>query len=480
MATLNLDIKMENNVKDAKDILEQITEDEIAYVDFRFTDLFGNWKHISYTSSCINQEMLVNGFTFDASSISGWSSIEKSDMILKPDCATAVVDNFMSVPHLIVVCDVLNPTTGALYDKSPRSIIKKAEEYLHFTGIADTFYIGPEPEFFIFDEVEFSTEDDKSMYEISSAEINGLKSENKEGNFFPYMPKRNKAYFLHCPSDLLFDLRDEMVTSLADMGVRVEKHHHEVARCQHEIVPVFDNFVTQADTIQILKYVIRSVALSYNKAATFMPKPLASENGSGLHLNCSLWKNGKSLFFGNGYSKLSEIALYFIGGVLRHARALNAFTNPTINSYKRLIKGFEAPVLLTYSSCNRSAACRIPLSVSAEQKRVEIRFPDPSSNPYLAFSAILMAGIDGIENKITPPAPMEENLFALGKEEMDNIPSLCGNLEEALEELNNDRDFLLKGNVFTSDAIDAYIALKRKEIAEYYSVINPIDFKMYF
>ncbi len=471
---------MITDTKDAAGVMEKITEEGILYVDFRFTDLLGKWCHISYSAACVNIEMLTKGFYFDASSISGWEAVEKSDMILLPDCSTTVTDTFSAQSCLVIICDIIDPSKGELYSKSPRSVIKKAQQYLASTGMADIFYTGTEPEFFVFDDISFHVGKGRSSYEISSDEFNGAKNEAKGETFFPYLPRKDKAYFLPCPADSLFDLRSEMSSSLVDMGVRVEKHHHEVARCQHEIVPVFENFVTHADTLQILKYVVRSVACSYNKVATFMPKPLASENGSGLHINCSLWKNGKPLFVGNSYSGLSDIAMYFIGGILRHARALNAFTNPTINSYRRLVKGFEAPVLLAYSAGNRSVACRIPLAMSPKHKRIEVRFPDPSANPYLAFSALLMAGMDGIENKITPDEPIEGNLFEMDNAKIASIPSLCSSLSEALSELNKDKDFLMKGNVFSSDMIESYIALKNKEIEEYNTAINPIDFKMYF
>jgi glutamine synthetase len=471
---------MITDTKDADGVMEKIAEDGILYIDFRFTDLIGRWCHISYSTACVSVDMLKSGIYFDASSVSGWKGVEKSDMILLPDCTTALTDMFSAQSCLIIICDVINPANGELYSKSPRSVIKKAQQYLKSTGMADVFYTGTEPEFFVFDSISFHTGKGRAGYEISSDEFNGVKSDGKDETFFPYLPKKDRAYLLPCPADSLFDLRSEMASSLADMGVKVEKHHHEVARCQHEIVPVFENFVNQADTLQILKYVVCSVACSYNKVATFMPKPLASENGSGLHINCSLWKNGKSLFTGNSYGGLSDIAMYFIGGILQHARALNAFTNPTVNSYRRLVKGFEAPVLLTYSACNRSAACRIPLTMNSQQKRVEIRFPDPSANPYLAFSALLMAGIDGIEKKISPAAPIEDNLFELDKSKTESVPSLCCSLSEALTELNNDRSFLMKGDVFSADMIDAYISVKNQEIEEYNTAINPIDFKMYF
>jgi len=471
---------MITNTKDAEEVMEKIAEEGILYVDFRFTDLIGRWCHISYSAACISVDMLQQGIYFDSSSIQGWEGVEKSDMILLPDCTTTMTDTFSAQSSLIIICDVINPLDGKLYCKSPRSIIKKAQQYLASSGIADVFYTGTEPEFFVFDDITFRLGKGKANYEISSDELSGVRSETKGESFFPYLPKRDRAYFLPCPADSLFDLRSEIASSLADMGVKVEKHHHEVARCQHEIVPVFESFVNQADTLQILKYVVCSVACSYNKVATFMPKPLATENGSGLHINCSLWKNGKSLFAGNAYGGLSDIAMYFIGGILKHARAVNAFTNPTMNSYKRLIKGFEAPVLLAYSARNRSVACRIPLAANAGQKRVEVRFPDSSSNPYLAFSALLMAGLDGIENKVTPPAPIEGNLFDMDKEKVKEIPALCSSLSEALSELDKDRAFLTKGGVFEDDMITSYIELKRQETEEYNRAINPIDFKMYF
>ena len=465
---------------DTKKVLDLIKKHEAKYVDFRFTDPRGKWHHLAQHIATINEDSLTEGIMFDGSSIAGWKAINESDMILLPDCATAVMDPFAAQPSVVVFCDVLEPLTGQNYARDPRSVAKNAEAYLKTTGIADTMYVGPEAEFFVFDDVRYDLQMNGAFYEVSSEEgpyLSGRKME--EGNH-GHRPPVKGGYFPVPPLDASSDLRAEMLTVIADMGVEVEKHHHEVAPSQHELGIKFDHLVKCADNMQIYKYVVHNVAHSYGKSATFMPKPIKGDNGSGMHVHNSLWKNGQPLFAGNGYADLSETALYYIGGVIKHAKALNAFTNPTTNSYKRLIPGFEAPVLLAYSSRNRSASCRIPYVASPKGKRVEVRFPDPSANPYLAYSALLMAGLDGIQNKIHPGDPMDKNLYDLPPEELKNVPTVCGSLREAVMALQADSDFLKKGDVFTADLIDSYLELKWEEIYAYEHTPHPIEYKMYY
>jgi glutamine synthetase len=390
------------------------------------------------------------------------------------------MDPFAAQPSVVVFCDVLEPLTGQNYARDPRSVAKNAEAYLKSSGIADTMFVGPEAEFFVFDDVRYDVRMEGAFYSISSEEgpyISGKKLE--EGNH-GHRPGIKGGYFPVPPLDSAADLRAEMLTVMADMGVEVEKHHHEVAPSQHELGIKFNSLVKCADNMQIYKYVVHNVAHSYGKTATFMPKPVKGDNGSGMHVHNSLWKGGQPLFAGNGYADLSETALYYIGGIIKHAKALNAFTNPSTNSYKRLIPGFEAPVLLAYSSRNRSASCRIPYVASPKGKRVEVRFPDASANPYLAYAALLMAGIDGIQNKIHPGDPMDKNLYDLPPEELKNVPTVCGSLREAVQSLQADHDFLKKGDVFTDDLIHSYLELKWEEIFAYEHSPHPIEFKMYY
>jgi glutamine synthetase len=465
---------------DTKKVLDLIKKHEAKYVDFRFTDPRGKWHHLAQHIATINEDSLTEGIMFDGSSIAGWKAINESDMILLPDCATAVMDPFAAQPSVVVFCDVLEPLTGQNYARDPRSVAKNAEAYLKTTGIADTMYVGPEAEFFVFDDVRFDLQMNGAFYEVSSEEGPYLSGKKMEEGNHGHRPPIKGGYFPVPPLDASSDLRAEMLTVIADMGVEVEKHHHEVAPSQHELGIKFDHLVKCADNMQIYKYVVHNVAHSYGKSATFMPKPIRGDNGSGMHVHNSLWKNGQPLFAGNGYADLSETALYYIGGVIKHAKALNAFTNPTTNSYKRLIPGFEAPVLLAYSSRNRSASCRIPYVASPKGKRVEVRFPDPSANPYLAYSALLMAGLDGIQNKIHPGDPMDKNLYDLPPEELKNVPTVCGSLREAVTALQADSDFLKKGDVFTADLIDSYLELKWEEIYAYEHTPHPIEYKMYY
>ncbi|TWB42563.1 type I glutamate--ammonia ligase [Nitrospirillum pindoramense] len=467
-------------MSDIAKFFDLVKEHDVKYVDFRFTDPRGKLQHTAQHISTVNEEMFTDGVMFDGSSIAGWKAINESDMILMPDPATAVLDPFAAQPLLTVFCDVLEPSTGQPYKRDPRSIAKAAEKYMASAGIGDTAYFGPEAEFFVFDDVKFEVSMNRVMYEFDSEE--GPYTSGKaypEGNL-GHRPAVKGGYFPVAPIDAGQDLRAEMVTVMADMGVEVEKHHHEVAASQHELGIKFGTLVSMADTMQIFKYVVHNVAHAYGKTATFMPKPVFGDNGSGMHCHQSIWKDGKPLFAGSGYADLSETALYYIGGIIKHARALNAFTNPLTNSYKRLVPGYEAPVLLAYSSRNRSASCRIPFVNSPKGKRVEVRFPDPGANPYLAFAAMLMAGLDGIQNKIHPGDAMDKNLYDLPPEELKEVPTVCRSLREALESLAADNAFLKKGDVFTEDFINSYIDLKMEEVLAFETSPHPIEYKMYY
>jgi glutamine synthetase len=465
---------------DVKNVIEMIEENDVKYVDLRFTDPRGKVHHVSQHVRTIDEDSLVEGFMFDGSSIAGWKAINESDMGLKPDLATAVMDPFFAQPTLAITCDIVEPSTGQPYERDPRSTAKGALKYMQSLGIGDTAYFGPEAEFFVFDDVKIDVKGNKAYYEVDSEEgpYNSARAYD-EGNL-GHRPGVKGGYFPLPPVDSGQDLRGEMLSVMAEMGVKVEKHHHEVAPSQHELGMEFGTLVTTADHMQIYKYVVQQVAAAYGKTATFMPKPISGDNGSGMHVHQSIWKDGKPLFAGSGYADLSDTALYYIGGIIKHARALNAFTNSTTNSYKRLIPGFEAPVLLAYSSRNRSASCRIPHVNSPKGKRVEVRFPDPAGNPYLGFSAMLMAGLDGIQNKIHPGDPMDKNLYDLPAEELADIPTVCGSLREALENLDKDRAFLTQGGVFTDDQIDGYLELKMEEVYAFEHTPHPIEFQMYY
>ncbi len=465
---------------DADSVLELIKEENIEFVDFRFTDPKGKWQHTTQHASTIDEDLLEEGVMFDGSSIEGWKTINESDMLLKPDCSTAVLDPFAAQPLLVLTCDVLEPATGLAYDRDPRSVAKKAEIYLSSTGIADTAYIGAEPEFFVFDDVRFNISMNDMFYRLDSDESpTSTSKEYEEGNH-GHRPREKGGYFPVAPVDSGNDLRAEMVSVMKEMGIPVEKHHHEVAPSQHEIGYKFAPLTEAADMLQKAKYAIHNVAHSYGKTATFMPKPVFGDNGSGLHTHHSLWKDGKPLFAGSGYADLSDNALYYIGGIIKHAKALNAFTNASTNSYKRLIPGFEAPVLLAYSARNRSAALRIPCSTSPNGKRVEVRFSDSSGNPYLAFAAMLMAGIDGIKNKIHPGDPIDKNLYDLPPEELKEVPTVCHGLREALDSLEADCEFLKKGDVFTDEMLKSYIKLKWEEVYNFEHTPHPLEFSMYY
>jgi glutamine synthetase len=465
---------------DIASVLKMIKEKDVKYVDFRFTDPRGKWQHMTYDVGMVDEDLLTDGIMFDGSSIAGWKAINESDMVLKVDLDTAVLDPFTAQETLILVCDIAEPTTGELYDRDPRSIAKRAEAYIKSAGIGDTAFFGPEAEFFVFDDVRYSTDMHKVGFEIDSIEgpYNTGRS-YPEGNL-AHRPRIKGGYFPVPPLDSAQDLRGEMLAYMAEMGLTVEKHHHEVAPSQHELGMKFSTLVKMADQMQIYKYCIHNTAANYGKTATFMPKPIKGDNGSGMHVHQSVWKDGKPLFAGDGYAGLSDFALYYIGGVIKHAKAINAFTNPTTNSYKRLVPGFEAPVLLAYSSRNRSASCRIPFGANPKAKRVEVRFPDPAANPYLGFAALLMAGIDGVVNKIHPGAPMDKDLYALPPEELKNVPTVCGSLREAMEALDADRDFLKRGGVFSDGFIDSYMELRWEEIYRYEHTPHPVEYDMYY
>ena len=467
-------------MSDTAKVMELIKEHDVKYVDFRFTDPRGKWQHLAHHVRTITEDFLNEGVMFDGSSIAGWKAINDSDMMLVPDCSTAVLDPFAAQTSLVIFCDVHEPLSGQPYTRDPRSTARKAEQYLSTTGIGDKAYFGPEAEFFIFDDVRYSCQMNGAMYAIDSEEgpyVTG--KEFPDGNT-GHRPPVKGGYFPVPPVDSQSDLRAEMLSVMADMGLKVEKHHHEVAPSQAELGAEFATLVRTADNMQIYKYVVQNVAHQYGKTATFMPKPVMGDNGSGMHVHQSVWKGERPTFAGNLYADLSETALYYIGGIIRHAKAINAFTNPTTNSYKRLIPGFEAPVLLAYSSRNRSASCRIPYTSSPKGKRVEVRYPDPAANPYLAFAAMLMAGLDGIQNKIHPGDPIDKNLYDLPPEELTDIPVVCGSLREALGELRADHAFLLKGDVFNIDQIDAYMELKWEEVYAFEHTPHPIEFQMYY
>ncbi|PKP86949.1 MAG: type I glutamate--ammonia ligase [Alphaproteobacteria bacterium HGW-Alphaproteobacteria-17] len=463
-----------------KDIIARIKENDIEWVDLRFTDPKGKWQHLTMCAGVIDEDALEDGLMFDGSSIEGWKAINESDMILKPDLDAVYDDPFSATPMLVMFCDIVEPSTGEGYARDPRTTAKRAEAYVTSTGIGDTVYVGPEAEFFMFDDVRFETGYNKSGFEIDDIELPTNTGRSYEGGNLGHRPRAKGGYFPVAPVDSAVDIRAEMVSTMLEMGLPCDKHHHEVAAAQHELGLTFGTLTQTADRMQIYKYVVHQVAHAYGKTATFMPKPIKDDNGSGMHTHISIWEKGKPLFAGNGYAGLSDMCLYFIGGVIKHAKALNAFTNPTTNSYKRLVPGFEAPVLLAYSSRNRSASCRIPYGAGAKAKRVEFRFPDAMANPYLCYSALLMAGLDGIQNKIHPGDAMDKNLYDLPPEELAEVPTVCGSLREALDSLAADHDFLLKGDVFSKDQIEAYIELKWAEVYNFEQTPSPVEFDMYY
>ncbi|MDP0560995.1 MAG: glutamate--ammonia ligase [Candidatus Endonucleobacter sp. (ex Gigantidas childressi)] len=458
-----------------------VKKHDIKWIDMRFTDSMGKEQHVSIPASEVDSEFFEIGKMFDGSSISGWKGINESDMLMLPDDSTAVIDPFTDEPTLNIRCDIIEPSTMQGYERDPRSVAKSAEEFLKSTGIADTAFFGPEPEFFIFDDVKWNTNISGSSYEINSEEAAWSSSSKFSGGNSGHRPKIKGGYFPVPPVDSLHNLRGAMCKAMEAQGLQVEVHHHEVGTAgQCEIGVKFNTLVKKADEVQILKYSVHNVAHSYGKTATFMPKPLVGDNGSGMHVHMSLSKNGKNLFAGDGYGGLSEIALYYIGGIIKHAKALNAFTNASTNSYKRLIPGFEAPVMLAYSARNRSASIRIPYVNSPKARRIEVRFPDPTANPYLAFSAMLMAGLDGIKNKLHPGDAADKDLYDLPPEEAAEIPTVAESFEEALTALENDHEFLTTNGVFTDDMINAYIELKKVECLTISQKTHPAEFDLYY
>lgn len=463
------------------DVMKMIKENDVKFVDFRFTDTKGKEQHVSVPVSAFDESKFTEGHAFDGSSIAGWKGIDASDMLLMPDASTANIDPFMDETTLLLSCDVIEPATGKGYDRDPRSLARRAEAYLKSSGLGDVAYFGPEPEFFIFDSVTWNIDMSGASVKIHSEEAPWASDRDYEGGNMAHRPAVKGGYFPVPPVDSLQDIRSSMCLALEEMGVPVEVHHHEVAAPgQCEIGTKFAPLVQRADWTQILKYVVHNVAHSYGKTATFMPKPVVGDNGSGMHVHQSVWKDGKNLFAGNGYAGLSEFALYYIGGIIKHAKALNAITNPGTNSYKRLVPGFEAPVKLAYSARNRSAAIRIPFVQSDKARRIEVRFPDPTANPYLAFSALLMAGLDGVQNKIHPGEASDKDLYHLSPEEDAKIPAPAASLEEALAALDKDREFLTRGGVFSNEMIDAYIELKMQEVTTFRMTTHPVEFQMYY
>lgn len=463
------------------DVLKMIEENGVKFVDLRLTDTRGKEQHVSVPSHIVDEAFFEDGKMFDGSSIAGWRGIHESDMILMPDTSTAVLDPFTEEATLNMFCNVIEPMTLQGYGRDPRSTAVRAEAYLKSTGIADAAYFGPENEFFVFDDVRWQTDMHRTSYEIRSNEGAWQSGDEFEGGNIGHRPRVKGGYFPVPPVDSLADIRSAMCLALEEMGLTTEVHHHEVATGgQGEIGVKFDTLVRKADGVQILKYVVMNVADSYGKTATFMPKPLVDDNGNGAHVHQSLSKDGRNIFTGDGYAGLSDAALYYIGGVKKHARALNAFTNAATNSYKRLVKGFEAPTLIAHSARNRSAAVRVPFVANPQARRVEVRFPDSTGNPYFAFSAMMMAGLDGILNKIDPGEPVDKDLYDLPPEEEKDIRTVCFSLQEALEELDRDRDFLKAGEVFSDDLIDAYIELKQDELTLLQKSTHPVEFEMYY
>ena len=463
------------------DVLKMIKDNEVKFVDLRFTDTRGKEQHVSVPAHQFTQSKFDDGHAFDGSSIAGWKGIQASDMLLMTDAGTVRMDPLTDEPTLIVTCDVLEPSDMKGYDRDPRSIAKRAEAYLKSSGLGDVCYVGPEPEFFIFDSVTWNVDMSGSFVKVVSEEAPWSSGLDLEGGNKGHRAPIKGGYFPVPPMDSLQDIRSAMCLALEEQGVVVEVHHHEVAAPgQCEIGTKFAPLVQRADWMQIMKYTIHNVAHSYGKTATFMPKPIVGDNGSGMHCHQSVWKEGKNLFAGNGYAGLSEFALYYIGGIIKHARALNAITNPGTNSYKRLVPGFEAPINLAYSARNRSASIRIPYVASDKARRIEVRFPDPTANPYLAFSALMMAGLDGVQNKIHPGDPADKNLYDLPPEEDKKIPTVCSSLDMALDYLDRDRGFLTKGGVFIDDMIDAFIELKEEEVTRFRMTTHPVEYEMYY
>ena len=461
--------------------LNLIKENEVRWVDLRFTDTRGKEQHVTIPAKEVDEDFFEAGKMFDGSSISGWKGINESDMILMPDDSASLLDPFTDDATVIVRCNVVEPSTMQGYDRDPRSVAQRAEDYLKSTGIGDTAFFGPEPEFFVFDDIKWNVDMSGASYQIHSEEAAWVSNHQFEEGNIGHRPGVKGGYFPVPPVDSLHDIRAAMCTAMEQMGLDVEVHHHEVGTAgQCEIGIRFNTLVTKGDEVQVLKYCVHNVAHAYGKTATFMPKPVVGDNGSGMHVHQSISKGGENVFAGNGYAGLSDEALYYIGGIIKHARALNAFTNASTNSYKRLVPGFEAPVMLAYSARNRSASIRIPYEPNPKGKRVEVRFPDPTANPYLAFAAMLMAGLDGIQNKIHPGDAADKDLYDLPPEEGKAIPTVAATFDQALEALDADREFLTTGGVFSDDMIDAYIELKEEEIERLNMTTHPVEFDMYY
>jgi len=458
-----------------------IKDNHIEFVDLRFADMLGKQHHVTFPVRVVDASLFEDGKMFDGSSIAGWKGINESDMVLLPDAASAVVDPFTADPTLILTCDVLEPATMQAYSRCPRSVARRAEAFVKASGVAEQAFFGPEPEFFIFDSVRWANDMGHTFFEIDSEEAHWNSSKSYETGNTGYRPGLKGGYFPVAPTDTLHDIRSEMVKALEAAGIEVEVHHHEVANAgQCEIGTKFSTLVQKADELLTMKYIIKNVAHRNGKTVTFMPKPIVGDNGSGMHVHQSLSKGGQNLFAGEGYGGLSQMALWYIGGIFKHARAINAFTNSGTNSYKRLVPGFEAPVMLAYSARNRSASCRIPWVSNPKARRIEIRFPDPIQTGYLTFTALLMAGLDGIKNKIDPGAPADKDLYDLPPEEEKNIPTVCHSLDQALDALDKDREFLKAGGVMTDDFIDGYIALKMQEVTKFRAATHPLEYSMYY
>jgi glutamine synthetase len=465
----------------AQNVFKMIKENEVEFVDLRFADMLGKQHHLTFPAHAVDDSLFEDGKMFDGSSIAGWKGINESDMVLLPDADTAIIDPFMADKTLLLQCDVLEPSTMQAYSRDPRSVAKRAEAYLKSTGIADTAFFGPEPEFFIFDSVRYRNDMGHVSYEIESEEAAWSSGKSFEGGNSGHRGGVKGGYFPVSPVDTFQDMRSEMCKVLEQVGQVVEVHHHEVANAgQCEIGTRFNTLVKKADELITMKYIVKNVAHQNGKTVTFMPKPIVGDNGSGMHVHQSLAKNGQNLFAGDLYGGLSQTALYYIGGIFKHARAINAFANSSTNSYKRLVPGFEAPVMLAYSARNRSASCRIPFVHSPKGRRIEVRFPDPVNTGYLTFTALMMAGLDGILNKIDPGAPADKDLYDLPPEEEKNIPTVCHSLDQALDALDKDRGFLKAGGVFSDDLIDAYIALKMQEVTRFRAATHPLEYQMYY
>ena len=457
-----------------------IKEKDVQYVDLRFTDIRGKMQHVTFDLSMVDKDLFVDGTMFDGSSIAGWKAINESDMLLMPDPSSARIDPFFQNTTLAIMCDILNPNDNTAYNRDPRMMAKKAENYLKSSGVGDTAFFGPEAEFFVFDDVRWNTDPNNMGYSFDDRELPFNTGKQYEGGNMGHRPGPKGGYFPVPPVDSLQDMRSEMLTLMTELGLQPEKHHHEVAPAQHELGMKFNTLVQMADNMQLYKYIVHNVAHSYGKTATFMPKPYFKDNGSGMHVHQSIWKDGNPLFAGDKYADLSQECLWYIGGIIKHAKAINAFSNATTNSYKRLVPGYEAPVLLAYSARNRSASVRIPWCANPKGKRIEVRFPDPASNPYLTFTALMMAGLDGIAKKIDPGPSMDKDLYSLPPEELKNIPTVCGSLRQAMESLDADRDFLKAGGVMDDDFIDSYIDLKMEDVMRVETHPHPVEFDMYY